>query len=49
MSQQQALIARKANYRLGCMKRDVAKRAKEIILPFYSALVRLHLECCNEV
>ena len=44
MSQQGTLAALETNYTLGCIKRGVASRAREMIVPVHYALVRLHLE-----
>ncbi|GAB0209751.1 mitochondrial enolase superfamily member 1 [Grus japonensis] len=49
MSRQCALAAQKANRVLGCIKRGVTSRSREVILPLCSTLMRPHLEYCIQL
>lgn len=46
MSQKHVLEANKANGIMGCLKKCVARKLREVILPSYSALVRPDLGYC---
>jgi len=49
MSQHCTLAAQEAKHILGCIKRSMASRLREVILPLYFALVRPHLEPCVQL
>jgi len=49
MSWQCVLAAQKANHILGCIKRSMASRSREGILPLCSTLKRPHEESCIQL
>ena len=46
LRQQGAFAAKEANCSLGCIRRSVARRVREVILPLHLTLVRPHLQYC---
>lgn len=44
VSQQCTLVAEIANSLLGCVRKNTASSSREVILPLYSTLVRMHSE-----
>ena len=46
MNQKCVLVVKKPMGTLGCMKKGVSRRLREVILPLQFALVRLHLKYC---
>lgn len=45
VSQQRALAAKQASSREGCIRQGADSRARAVVIPLSSALVRLHLGC----
>lgn len=47
VSQYCMLAIQKANCIFGCIERSVTIRARDMTVPLYSTLVRLHLQYCD--
>ena len=46
VSEQCGIAASKGNQILGLIRRTIMKKEKQLIVPLYKAIVRLHLEYC---
>ena len=46
ISEQCGIVTAKGNQILGLIRRNIVYKEKELIIPLYKTIVRLHLECC---